>query len=96
MWFMAAIDEQGRPIVHAERPNEHHEREQWVIILDADGRPDTLVQEYATPNAHFSGAAYVRRGRTVHADEFFTAELANEVRSKLYKYIQNHDAPDGA
>lgn len=87
---MVSLDEHGRPVVHTEPPEEdNNERERWVIVLDFSGLPECLMQEFEIRNAHLSGTSYVRPGRAVPAAEFFTAELANEVRRKLYKYLQS-------
>jgi hypothetical protein len=51
------------------------------------------VQEYETPNALLSGAPYVRTGgRTIPTDQFFTADMADNGRRKLYKFLENPNA----
>jgi hypothetical protein len=89
---MAVSDEHGRPIIHSGPPDIRNERERWIINLDPRGVPECLIQEYETPNALQSGASYVRPGRIVPAEEFYTAELPDEVRRKLYKFIEKLDA----
>jgi hypothetical protein len=88
---MAALDEQGRPIIHSEdTPNARNERERWVMVKGSGG-PDTLIQEYVTTGAHASGSR-VRRGMTLSADDFGTADLPHEVRHKLYRFLEEQNA----
>jgi hypothetical protein len=89
---MAALDEQGRPIIHSEdTTNTRNERERWVMVKGSGG-PDTLIQEYVTTDAHASGSSHVRRGMTLSADDFGTADLPHEVRHKLYEFLEEQKA----
>ena len=89
---MAALDEQGRPIIHSDdTPNARNEHERWVMVKGSGG-PDTLIQEYVTRGAHASGSSHVRRGMTLSADDFGTADLPHEVRHKLYKFLEEQNA----
>jgi hypothetical protein len=89
---MITPDEKGRPAIKIGHPDERNERERWVIVLDSNGRPESLLQEYEIRNATQGGSSYVRPGRMIPAEEFFTAVLADEVRAKLYKFLQKPDA----
>jgi hypothetical protein len=93
---MTALDEQGRPIIHSEdTPNARNERERWVMVKGSGG-PDTLIQEYVTTGAHVSGSSHVRRGMTLSADDFGTADLPHEVRHKLYKFLEEEQKAQGS
>jgi hypothetical protein len=89
---MTKLDQ--RRTIHTGPPDERNERERWVLCLDEHGAPDRLLQEYETRYALQSGGSHVRPGRiAVPATEFFTAELPHEVRRKLYKAIEELNAP---
>jgi hypothetical protein len=90
---MTTLDEHGQPIIHAEPFDMRGERQRWVTVLDPSGAPQSLLQEYEKRGAHLSGAPHVRRGRTVPPEEFYTAEIPNDVRAKIYRFLQKLDAP---
>jgi hypothetical protein len=81
------IDERGRPIIHAGPFESGVERERWVMVLSENGAPEYLLQEYETPHATQSGKSYVRPGRMIAAEGFYSADLPNDVRIKLYKFL---------
>ena len=88
--YMLPMDERGRPIIHAGPFESGVERERWVMVLSENGAPECLIQEYETPHATQSGKSYVRPGRMIAAEEFYSAELPNDVRIKLYKLLENN------
>ena len=89
---MMRLDEHSRPIVHIGPLDERNERERWVISLNSCGVPESLLQEYETPNATRSGASFVRPGKVISAEQFYTAEMPDEVRQKLYKCLEELNA----
>jgi len=89
---MTALDEQGRPIIHIEDADARNERERWVMVMGADGSPESLVQQYVTTGAHASESPHVRAERAIPADDFGTADLPHEVRHKLYKFLEEQKA----
>lgn len=84
-------DEHGRLIIHAGAWEPGVERERWILISDANGAPDYLLQQFETPHALLSLKSHVRSGRQISKDRFHSApELPQNVREKLDKFLNQN------